>query len=105
MRPTERIDLHVCAHRYCPGGDLLSLLNNIGFVLEPNARFYLAETLLGLHYLHQRKILHRDIKPSNVLIAANGHVKLAECAPAAAALARTSSSWDRSPTPLSLSLA
>lgn len=42
------------------------------------ARFYLAETLLGLNYLHQRKILHRDIKPSNVLIAASGHVKLAE---------------------------
>ena len=63
---------------YCPGGDLLGLLNNVGCVLEPHARFYLAETLLGLDYLHQRKILHRDIKPSNVLMAANGHVKLAD---------------------------
>ena len=34
--------------------------------------------MLGLDYLHQMKILHRDIKPSNVLIAASGHIKLAD---------------------------
>jgi serine/threonine protein kinase len=42
------------------------------------ARFYLAEVMLGLDYLHALKILHRDIKPSNVLVAANGHIKLAD---------------------------
>jgi serine/threonine protein kinase len=31
-----------------------------------------------MHYLHTKRILHRDIKPSNVLIAENGHIKLAD---------------------------
>lgn len=29
---------------------------------------YMIQTLLGLEYMHQRKIIHRDIKPSNILI-------------------------------------
>ena len=36
------------------------------------------QVLLGVEYLHAQNILHRDIKPSNVLIATDGHVKLAD---------------------------
>ena len=61
-----------------PGGDLSSMLAECGCIAEPSAAFYVAETLLGMHYLHTKHILHRDIKPSNVLIAESGHIKLAD---------------------------
>lgn len=34
--------------------------------------------LLGLDYLHGRKIIHRDIKPSNILLTRDGVVKLCD---------------------------
>ena len=42
------------------------------------ARFYAAETLLGLEHLHEQRILYRDLKPENVLICASGHIKLCD---------------------------
>jgi len=63
---------------YLPGGDCLTLLQSLGFFEEALARFFCAEALLGLQYLHENSIIHRDIKPSNFLITANGHIKLAD---------------------------
>jgi len=66
------------ALEFMPGGDLSAMLAECGCIAEPSAAFYVAETLLGMHYLHTKHILHRDIKPSNVLIAETGHIKLAD---------------------------
>ena len=66
------------ALEYMPGGDLSSMLAECGCIAEQSAAFYVAETLLGMHYLHTKRILHRDIKPSNVLISESGHIKLAD---------------------------
>ena len=63
---------------YCPGGDLLSLMSNIGYLSEEVAKQYLAEMTLALGSLHECGIVHRDIKPDNVCIDANGHVKLTD---------------------------
>lgn len=60
------------------GGDLKSLLAVYGFFDEDSARFYCAEVLLALQYLHKHGIIHRDIKPDNMLIAHDGHVKLTD---------------------------
>jgi serine/threonine protein kinase len=32
----------------------------------------------ALRYLHANRIIHRDLKPANVLIASDGHLKLAD---------------------------
>ncbi|XP_026831808.1 serine/threonine-protein kinase greatwall isoform X2 [Drosophila erecta] len=63
---------------YMVGGDLKSLLAMFGYFDEPTARFYVAEMVMALQYLHQHGIVHRDIKPDNMLLSASGHVKLTD---------------------------
>lgn len=63
---------------YLPGGDLKSLLNNIGCVSESQAKFYIAEIVEALSYLRTNGIIHRDLKPDNILITGSGHLKLAD---------------------------
>ena len=62
----------------CPNGDLLGLLEKKGALEENIARFYLAEVILALEYLHESDIIYRDLKPANVLIDLDYHAKLAD---------------------------
>jgi len=66
------------AMEYVPGGDMYSLLCNLGFLDEVLARRYIAETICAVEYLHKLGIIHRDLKPDNLLIAKDGHVKLTD---------------------------
>ena len=66
---------------YVPGGDLgwLSSRSDNHRLLEEDARFYAAEMLIGLKFLHTECfMMHRDIKPDNILIDAKGHIKIAD---------------------------
>ncbi len=65
---------------YCPGGELFELLQKqpgkrFG---ESAARFYTAEVLLALQYLHLLGFIYRDLKPENVLLQATGHALLTD---------------------------
>jgi len=64
---------------FCPGGELLRLLqqSDRGVLDGAAAAFYAAGLALALEYLHDRSIAHRDLKPDNVLIDARGYPKLA----------------------------
>lgn len=42
------------------------------------SRFYFAETVLAVEYLHSFGIVHRDLKPDNLLITSLGHIKLTD---------------------------
>ncbi len=47
-----------------------------GYFSEEKAKFYAAEIVLALEYLHKNKCIYRDLKPENVLIDTRGHIKL-----------------------------
>lgn len=55
---------HLClVMEYVEGGDCANLLKNIGPLPPDMARFYFAETVLAVEYLHSYGIVHRDLKP------------------------------------------
>lgn len=40
------------------------------------ARFYTAEMVSGLEFMHSKRVVHRDLKPENILLDKNCHLKL-----------------------------
>ncbi|GIY18509.1 hypothetical protein CDAR_527592 [Caerostris darwini] len=70
---------HLCmVMEYVEGGDCATLLKNMGPLPVDLARFYFAETVLAVEYLHSYGIVHRDLKPDNLLITSMGHIKLTD---------------------------
>ena len=63
---------------FIPGGELFQHLKNVEVFSEDRARFYAAEILLALEFLHNKHIVYRDLKPENVLLDAEGHIKLTD---------------------------
>ncbi|KAJ8512196.1 hypothetical protein OPV22_002630 [Ensete ventricosum] len=65
---------------FCPGGDLHTLRQRQPgkHFSEYAARFYAAEVLLALEYLHMLGVIYRDLKPENVLVRDDGHVMLSD---------------------------
>nr|AML79361.1 putative LOV domain-containing protein [Peperomia fraseri] len=72
---------HICLITdYCPGGELFMLLDRqpAKVLKEEAVRFYAAEVVVALEYLHCQGIIYRDLKPENVLIHGNGHISLTD---------------------------
>ncbi|KAF6149456.1 hypothetical protein GIB67_024703 [Kingdonia uniflora] len=65
---------------YCPGGDLRTLLERQTEKMFScdNIRFYAAEIVLALEYLHGLNIVYRDLKPDNIMIQETGHVMIVD---------------------------
>lgn len=63
--------------QYVRGGNLKQIVErdkpNLGLL-----RFWFAELVLALDYVHSLGIIHRDVKPANCMIGADGHLKLAD---------------------------
>lgn len=63
---------------YCPGGDLSYHLTQNTKFSEKDTRFYIAELVLAIEYLHLQNVVYRDLKPENILLDKDGHIKLAD---------------------------
>lgn len=63
---------------YIEGGELFSLLRKSHRFPNPVAKFYAAEVVLAIEYLHSHDIIYRDLKPENILLDRNGHIKITD---------------------------
>ncbi|KAK7263819.1 hypothetical protein RJT34_31416 [Clitoria ternatea] len=62
------------------GGDLHVLRQRQAYKAfsEYATRFYVAEVLLSLEYLHMLGVVYRDLKPENILVREDGHIMLTD---------------------------
>ena len=65
---------------FCSGGEFFRALQSLpGKSLdEGSCRFYAAEVICALEYLHMLGYLYRDLKPENILLHKSGHIMLAD---------------------------
>eukprot|EP00186_Timspurckia_oligopyrenoides_P001223 CAMPEP_0182446486 /NCGR_PEP_ID=MMETSP1172-20130603/4232_1 /TAXON_ID=708627 /ORGANISM="Timspurckia oligopyrenoides, Strain CCMP3278" /LENGTH=549 /DNA_ID=CAMNT_0024642423 /DNA_START=59 /DNA_END=1708 /DNA_ORIENTATION=+ len=71
--------LYYCME-YMAGGEFFRMLQRQPGqrISEEAAKFYTAEVILALEYLHHIGFVYRDLKPENVLMRADGHLALAD---------------------------
>ena len=64
---------------YLSGGDIFHLLRRQQKFTEDTAKFYLAEVVMAVDYLHREmNLIYRDLKPENILLHANGNIKITD---------------------------
>lgn len=63
---------------YVNGGELFFHLSKEKFFSEDRTRFYGAEIIDAIGYLHKNGIVYRDLKLENLLLDKDGHIKIAD---------------------------
>ncbi|KAJ9197546.1 hypothetical protein DTO166G4_7798 [Paecilomyces variotii] len=62
----------------CKGGELLGVLKRMSTFDEECTRFYGAQILDTVDYMHKRGVIHRDLKPENILLDDQMHTKVTD---------------------------
>jgi len=60
------------------GGELFHHLSKEKCFPEDRARFYAAQIIAGMEYLHSHGIIYRDLKPENILLSNKGNVVMTD---------------------------
>mmetsp|Transcript_32524 Transcript_32524/g.74571 ORF Transcript_32524/g.74571 Transcript_32524/m.74571 type:complete len:189 (-) Transcript_32524:890-1456(-) len=63
---------------FVQGGQLYRLIGQNARLPNNTARFYAAQLVMSMQYLHGEHIIYRDMNPENVLLDEQGYVKLVD---------------------------
>jgi serine/threonine protein kinase len=63
-------------YEYLPGNQIAQCAKDQRPIPEERARFYAAEIVLALEYLHENKVVYKALCPPQMLVDNRGHVKL-----------------------------
>ncbi|CAM4577573.1 RAC-beta serine/threonine-protein kinase [Siphateles boraxobius] len=63
---------------YANGGELFFHLSRERVFTEDRARFYGAEIVSALEYLHSKDVVYRDLKLENLMLDKDGHIKITD---------------------------
>lgn len=63
---------------FVAGGEMFAQLHRVSRFSEALTKFYVAQIVLGVEYLHSLDIIHRDLKPENTLINQDGYIKISD---------------------------
>ena len=67
------------ALEFVSGGEIFTHLRKCKFFfLRTRTKFYVAQIVLAIKYLHSLDIVHRDLKPENTLIGPDGYIKITD---------------------------
>lgn len=58
--------------------DLHKLLQSEQPLTDQHLRYFLAQLLCGVHYLHSHRIIHRDLKPGNILVTRDCSLRITD---------------------------
>ena len=61
---------------YINGGDMFFHIRKAKYFTNERARYYAAELVLAIEFMHFNGVIYRDLKPENVLIDNEGHIKI-----------------------------
>lgn len=63
---------------YAERGELLDYLHKLSSFDLPCSRWYAAEIVLALEYMHNLNFIHRDLKPENILLNKDMHIQITD---------------------------
>lgn len=63
---------------YASNGELLSLIKKTGTLNEECTKYYAAQIVDAVEYLHNNGVIHRDLKPENILIDPKMRVQITD---------------------------
>ncbi|PRT56409.1 Serine/threonine-protein kinase PKH2 [Wickerhamiella sorbophila] len=63
---------------FAPNGELLQLIKRMGSINEEGARYYAAQLLDAIDYMHSKGVIHRDLKPENILLDYKMRIKITD---------------------------
>lgn len=63
---------------FVAGGEMFTHIGKLGKFTELQSKFYAAQVVLVLEYLHCIGLVYRDLKPENILIDHEGYLKITD---------------------------